>query len=455
MKSEDEGSTWKKVFDAYSLPTLPYFQGSTNIRYHALAVNPKDPKHAIVGDDVNLYVTFDGGITWQSAGGATGDGGKTWTSSNFNGLCAEFIAFDSRNSHHFLLGAADGALWQTWDKGNTFNRPVTDVLQPGTDPGEVWSDFQDAVISSQDSNTIYLISDIVGNDEDNWGPLFKTIDAGKSWVMVNEGPLASIKLKKDNEQIILAIAGGAEEGTIKRSVDVGQTFTNVTANIGAVKLSCDPRDPNIFYATSTNGVYKSTNAGLNWVNINGPHVWWRFGEVAVDPNNTSILYATSFGGFWKYDGISWSMIKNVEFASDITVTKAGVIYGTTTSFPTHDKDPITTGIWRSDDGGSNWYLDTEGMHTKRIAIIEANPIDSTVIAGADGGGFFVYDYIPQGNTGLNGDVNGDTLVNILDVQACVNHILATQDWSARADVNKDSAINALDVQAIVNIILEG
>jgi len=35
----------------------------------------------------------------------------------------------------------------------------------------------------------------------------------------------------------------------------------------------------------------------------------------------------------------------------------------------------------------------------------------------------------------------------------VNHILGTQDWSARADVNKDSAINALDVQAIVNIIL--
>jgi hypothetical protein len=63
-----------------------------------------------------------------------------------------------------------------------------------------------------------------------------------------------------------------------------------------------------------------------------------------------------------------------------------------------------------------------------------------------------YEYTPQG-AGIYGDVNGDTRVDSLDVQACVNHILGTQDWAGKADVNKDSAINALDVQAIVNIIL--
>jgi len=63
-----------------------------------------------------------------------------------------------------------------------------------------------------------------------------------------------------------------------------------------------------------------------------------------------------------------------------------------------------------------------------------------------------YEYVPS-NVLIPGDVNSDSVVNAVDVQACVNHILATQDWSARADVNKDSAINALDIQAIVNIIL--
>jgi hypothetical protein len=63
-----------------------------------------------------------------------------------------------------------------------------------------------------------------------------------------------------------------------------------------------------------------------------------------------------------------------------------------------------------------------------------------------------YEYTPQG-AGIYGDVNSDSVVNALDVQACVNHILGTQDWAGKADVNKDSAINALDIQAIVNIIL--
>lgn len=51
-----------------------------------------------------------------------------------------------------------------------------------------------------------------------------------------------------------------------------------------------------------------------------------------------------------------------------------------------------------------------------------------------------------------GDLNFDISVNIRDLQGCVNHILATQNWS-RADANGDGAVNVLDVQTIVNIIL--
>jgi hypothetical protein len=63
-----------------------------------------------------------------------------------------------------------------------------------------------------------------------------------------------------------------------------------------------------------------------------------------------------------------------------------------------------------------------------------------------------YEHV-EGALPVVGDVNGDSVVNSLDVQACVNHILGTQDWAGKADVNKDSAINALDIQAVVNIIL--
>ncbi len=58
-----------------------------------------------------------------------------------------------------------------------------------------------------------------------------------------------------------------------------------------------------------------------------------------------------------------------------------------------------------------------------------------------------------GGDTLSGDVNQDGSVNVLDVQACVNDILAVQDYGTAADVNKDGSVNVLDVQAVVNIIL--
>jgi len=63
-----------------------------------------------------------------------------------------------------------------------------------------------------------------------------------------------------------------------------------------------------------------------------------------------------------------------------------------------------------------------------------------------------------GGTGLPGDISLDGLVNVIDVQLCVNVILGSETDPAvvvRADVTQDGSVNVLDVQAIVNIILAG
>jgi hypothetical protein len=63
--------------------------------------------------------------------------------------------------------------------------------------------------------------------------------------------------------------------------------------------------------------------------------------------------------------------------------------------------------------------------------------------------------IPNGaSSSICGDVNGDGTVNIMDVQACVNHILGTHDWGIPADVNGDGDVDVRDVQRLVNIVLE-
>ena len=59
--------------------------------------------------------------------------------------------------------------------------------------------------------------------------------------------------------------------------------------------------------------------------------------------------------------------------------------------------------------------------------------------------------------GIAGDINGDNVVNILDIVQMVNIILGTMDptpaQEAAADVNDDDTVNILDIVLVVNIIL--
>ena len=54
---------------------------------------------------------------------------------------------------------------------------------------------------------------------------------------------------------------------------------------------------------------------------------------------------------------------------------------------------------------------------------------------------------------MTGDVNGDSVIDILDVIVVINIVLGTMDELDVADVNDDGIINILDIISIVNIIL--
>lgn len=51
-----------------------------------------------------------------------------------------------------------------------------------------------------------------------------------------------------------------------------------------------------------------------------------------------------------------------------------------------------------------------------------------------------------------GDLNGDDIINIQDVQACVNHINGVQDYGDVTDVNEDGRVNEADIKKVVDII---
>ena len=52
-----------------------------------------------------------------------------------------------------------------------------------------------------------------------------------------------------------------------------------------------------------------------------------------------------------------------------------------------------------------------------------------------------------------GDVNNDTILNVLDVVIIVNIVLGELDYLECADLNNDNMVNVLDVVPLINLIL--
>ena len=76
--------------------------------------------------------------------------------------------------------------------------------------------------------------------------------------------------------------------------------SNVAAYTYITSLAIDPTDTDIVYAATLGaGLYKSTNAGDNWLEINAEAGIRKYHVVALDPQNPNILYAGGeSNGLW-------------------------------------------------------------------------------------------------------------------------------------------------------------
>jgi photosystem II stability/assembly factor-like uncharacterized protein len=220
---------------------------------------------------------------------------------------------------------------------------------------------------------------------------------------------------------------GAADGGVWFSQDAGNTWTpifdfNPTLSIGA--LAIDPADPNILYVgtgeanTSAdsypgNGIFKSTDGGSTW-DFSGLEESYHIGRIAVNPQNTQQIFVAAAGllfgkneerGIYRSEdgGTNW---ERVLFISDST---AGIDVAIDPLNPANVyaamwerirypglriAGGVTSGIYKSTDGGDNWMLLSNGLPAPAptvgrigLAIAATNP--SVVYAiYADHPGYF-------------------------------------------------------------------
>jgi photosystem II stability/assembly factor-like uncharacterized protein len=163
------------------------------------------------------------------------------------------------------------------------------------------------------------------------GGILKSKDGGQTFAPANQGldslVVASLAMAQNDPNLIYAGTGAG----IYKTVNGGASWSATGSDLLPLSLIIDPTNANILYAGFNGDLQKTTDGGDTWVSsangIDNPLVF----SLAIDPNNTSVLYAgtAGTGAFKSVDGgATWNPL-NVDttvWSLYVDPTNSNVIY---------------------------------------------------------------------------------------------------------------------------------
>ncbi|KAB2879117.1 T9SS type A sorting domain-containing protein [bacterium] len=154
------------------------------------------------------------------------------------------------------------------------------------------------VFDPTNSNTIYVGSP--------GGGLWKTTNGGTTWTTNTDelGTLgvSSLAIDPTNTSIMYLGTGDGDAGDtyslgVLKSIDGGATWNTTGLSWTASqtfrisKLIIHPTNTGILVAATSNGIYKTTNAGTTWTQV----LTGNFKDLEIDPSNAAVWYAGRYG----------------------------------------------------------------------------------------------------------------------------------------------------------------
>ena len=311
--------------------------------------------------------------------------------------------------HLYYMGATGGGVWKTTDGGLTW-RNVSDGFMKTGSVGAV-------AVAESDHNVIYvgMGEGPIRGDVENGDGVYKSTDAGKTWVNVglkDTYQISRLRVDPRNPAVAYVAALGHVWGPnpdrgIFRTQDGGKTWTKVLFvdnKTGASDLAMDPNNPRILYAAfwqvyrapwtiesggPGGGLYKSTDGGDTWKKLTEGLPEGIVGKttVTVARRNSSRLYAMieaadDKGGLYKSDdgGDKWTQVNSGHairqrawyyYRVYVDPRNADVVYTTNINFlksidggkdfsPIHVHHGDTHDLWIDPDNPDRMILGDDG-----------------------------------------------------------------------------------------------
>ncbi|MCH2021345.1 MAG: glycosyl hydrolase [Saprospiraceae bacterium] len=315
----------------------------------------------------------------------------------------------------FYFGATGGGIWQTNDGGRNWKN-----ISDGFFGGSIGS----IEVSKSDNNVIYVgggEKTVRGNVSFGYG-VWKSENAGRTWEqkgLVKSRHISRVRVHPKDHNIVFVASMGdlfkpnSQRGIFK-SIDGGNSWKKVlfiNDSVGAVDLVIDPTNHRILYATTWriyrtpyslssggqgSGIWKSTDSGETWVELtkkNGlPKDTLGIIGIAVSPVNSQRIWAiieSKTGGVFRSDDGGENWFKT----NDSRKLRQRAWYYTRIYADTKDEDKVyvlNVRYHRSDDGGYSFkqFNAPHGDHHD----LWIDPSNSNrMIIGDDGGAQVTYD----------------------------------------------------------------
>lgn len=202
--------------------------------------------------------------------------------------------------------------------------------------------------------------------------VFKSSDRGETFTeMPGIGAYGGV-LEYANDELAI----GRTDGGVSISTNEGESFVTRTLLSGGNVISLGAGVTSgtwyaVVEANSTSTLYRTTNSGVSWSEVNTDDVTGDFYLIAVDPNDSSHLFLTSSeadSAPWHSTdgGSTWAEISGVTpYATRISFDSSGRVY---------------MGVDYSDNDGASWSQVEQATPSSRVSgIVVPDPQNDNVL----------------------------------------------------------------------------
>lgn len=374
-KTENNGTTWKPVFDNYGAYATGVVKIDPN-NYNVVWIGTGENNHQrALGYGDGVYKSTDGGKSFKNMG--------LKDSRQIGG-----IVIDPRNSD-IVFVACEGSAWgpggerglyKTADGGKTWEKVLNISDETGINNVVIDPSAPDIMYATSEQRRRHVFSKIGGGPE---SAVYKSADGGKSWNKIMKGlPSGDIGgmgidvSPVDPNVVYLIVEAAGNSGGFFRSTDKGESWEKMNSYHSSGqyynKIQCDPKDVERVISLDTY-TQITEDGGKTWRNLGNSgrhvddHALW------IDPANTRHIIIGGDGGIYETwdNGTTWDFKENLPITQFYRVNVDNAypfynVYGGTQDNnsmygPSANltRSGVTNDEWIVTMGGDGFWIDTD------------------------------------------------------------------------------------------------